>query len=200
MKKLLLLLLSTLCLSIVGCSADSKESDKKAEAKGEIKEEKKKDDTYKETVVLKDGEIINNGLFFFPNWEHAENKFTHKIISISLNNSEELGKQKATVTINNNSINQGDKDVYHSLKRLEMVDDQGHKAKIMPVDIPGHHISMVDVIEAGKKNDGMFFCTFDEVGDYNSIKSITLKYPIYFGADDDAYQTVKRNEITFKLK
>lgn len=180
-KLMLLLLLATFCLSIVGCSSD--------------KAEGANDDTYRETITLKDGNIIGGGPVYKLDWKHTTNKFTNEITSLLLNSSKNVfdDKAKTSIAVKIKSINKGDKDVYNSLKKLEIIDDKGHRAKLIRPKAD-------DVVPAGKKYEELFEFEFNDVEDYKTIKSVTLKYPMYFGADDDAHQEKKYNEITFEIE
>ncbi|HDR8183577.1 TPA: hypothetical protein QC116_002984 [Bacillus thuringiensis] len=191
MKKLIsCLLLATFCFSIAGCSNE--------------KVEKKDDGTYRETVILKDERKGTSGILSFsPYWEHTVNGFTNKISSVSFMKKSGSKDSKAVVLINIESINKSDKDVYNSLKRLklETVDDKGNKITSTPLKKFETKIvnDMVAVVPIGKKHKSSFEFEFDEIEDYKSIKSVTLKYSMDFGEEDDADHERKYNEITFKL-
>lgn len=49
----------------------------------------------------------------------------------------------------------------------------------------------MDVVPPGKKSEDTFYFRFDEVADYKDMGPVTLQYPMYFGADDDARQEKK---------
>ncbi|EOV9526234.1 hypothetical protein ACE41A_02460 [Bacillus cytotoxicus] len=192
MKKLLVLVVSAICICVVGCSTETKKADAKEEVK-EKKKEKKKDDTYKETVELKDAvRKSEKSAAYYIDWDHTIDNFTIKIPAAIFTSGADANKGTA-IALQIEGVNTGKKDVLHTFNKLEMVDNQGHSAKVLTDNPP-------NVINVGKKHSEMVFFTFEGVKNYKDIKSFTLKYPLYFGADDDAYQTVKRNEITFKIK
>lgn len=196
MKKLIsFLLFATFCLGISGCSNDK------------VEEVEKDNDRYEETIALEDGQVKENRGTFFPSWEHTTNRFTNKIFSMSFENRKARPNNKpiTTVYMEIESINKSDKDVYHSLDELIMVDDKGHRAILTSTswtqfEKPERRDDIVKVVPAGKKNKDIFQFRFDDVENYQDIKSVTLKYPMVFGADDDADQEKKYNEITFEFK
>ncbi|WP_186327138.1 hypothetical protein [Bacillus cereus] len=193
MKKLIsFLLLATFCFSIAGCSND--------------KVEEQDEGTYSETIILKDGQARDERITFFPYWKHTTNEFTNEISLISFTNRKIRPNNKSVVmvSVDIKSINKSDKGVYHSLDKLRMIDDKGHIANSITsswiqYEKPERRNDIVDVVHAGKINKETLYFRFDDVEDYKFIKSVTLKYPINFGADDDANQENKYNEITFKL-
>ncbi|MFV1458349.1 hypothetical protein, partial [Bacillus mycoides] len=95
-----------------------------------VEEVEKCNDRYEETIPLVDGQIKENRGTFFPSWEHTTNGFTNKIFSMSFENRKARPNNKpiTTVYMEIESINKFDKDVYHSLDELIMVDDKGHRA------------------------------------------------------------------------
>lgn len=182
LKKLLLFLLVTICLSIVGCSND--------------KVEEKDNGMYKGTINLKNERMMGSSLFFDADWEYTTNNFTNKIPTIFFYSSKNVfdDKAKTEVTVEIESINKSDKDVYNSLKELTMVDDKDHRGKLITPS------TIIDVVKAGKKHREVVTFEFDQVEDYKTMDHVTLKYPIDFGMDDDADHERRYNEITFEFK
>lgn len=190
MKKLLLLLLSVLCLAIAGCSAEKEEKVEAKEANG----------IHKETIEMKlEGSGVGDIISSHEEWEYTTNDFTTKISSLLLMSSKKEGKPIVTGTIDVSGTNKSDQDVYNVFSGMTIESDNGRVATIDRTDMYTKE-NVVKRIAAGKKYMTTIMFTFEDISDYKSIKHIEVRMPVKFGADDDAYQTVKRNDITIKIK
>lgn len=201
MKKLLLVLLSILCVSVVGCSDSQK--DEKAEAKEEVKEEKTSN---KETIEPRKDSVTKadkkDHLLYFYYWKHEIRGFKVNIPTIHLSNKQEDGKQVVKAMFDVESFNQSEQNVYKSLKYISIEDDKGNKGTIEYVPKSNEHwyTKEPSIIAANKKNESTFSVAFNNVDHFEKIKSITISFPIQFGLEDDADSFKQWNEITFKIK
>ncbi|EDZ57037.1 hypothetical protein BCH308197_3668 [Bacillus cereus H3081.97] len=203
MKKLMLLLLSVLCVLIVGCSDFQKED--KADAKEEVKEDK----TFNKETIEPEKESNTKSdkkdhLLYSYYWKHEIRGFQVNISQIYLNHSKNEGKQVVKAVFDVESINQSEQDVYKSLRHFSVEDDKGNKGTVeyMPDDLKNEkwYAEAPKMIGLNKKNESSFSVTFDNVDDFNKINALTISFPIQFGLTDDVDSFEQWNEITFKIQ